>query len=471
MAMRRQPFSQRLGDLADIFLKQHLQQQNQDYENTLLSKRQSALSEQNNTQEILRKALADPKFASQLSHANPNFQAGGLSIGSFAPSQGDAVNGVGATLAGIDNPEKVPTDADLNAMVRNAPGGDAMGPPDIQALIEQRNAKNTALLNAITNKTKAAAKPEQMQSIGEGDAGPFQQTQFVNPFDQLGKPPVQSGLARDQQKQPNPQGITIDLPGVGNSLPATRHPDTGAIMYRGQDVTTRPGSDKPWATVHETPLFTPIQTGDTYAAFNRRGTTATPVTTGPNSPPLPAPTTTATRTMKEGAGMMNRIIPTISQDAETLDKIGLFGPVMSRIRDAATKLGTVQMLSSPDLDQQQAALISFGNAISTDPALAADRLSGKFATELGLLASGAGRVHGGARGGGSIQMIDYLKGLLSASGTLPMFQGRLDALSTYMNDYAQGPPIAGQTPQTPAPQAGPPKMSAEDLIKKYGRPR
>lgn len=231
---------------------------------------------------------------------------------------------------------------------------------------------------------------------------------------------------------------------LGTFDPRTGHRATGA----GEDITA---TAQPWEKP-PSPDRVLIQTEGGYMPRPD----ATNIIRGGGQVPLP--TTGTTRTMQEGAKMLAGTIPTIAEDAQALDKAGLFGPVMSRVRDMAVKMGTVQALASDDLDAQQAALISFANAIQSDPNLATDRLAGKFATELGLLASGAGRVHGGARGGGSIQMIDYLKGLLSGTSTLPMFLGRLDALGMYMNKYAGGPGGAA-----PKPEGG----EADDIYQQY----
>lgn len=155
---------------------------------------------------------------------------------------------------------------------------------------------------------------------------------------------------------------------------------------------------------------------------------------------VPLPLTSSTRTMQEGAMMLQPHIVRLEKSAEELDKRGQFGPVMSRIRALLTKAGT--------LDEFQAAAAS-------DPELSTDRLVGQFATSLGLLATGAGRVHGGARGGGSPQMLSHFKSLLSDASSLQMFLGRLDSLDEYMGGYAAGPNTpTGKTDSTPTSNGG-----------------
>jgi len=144
--------------------------------------------------------------------------------------------------------------------------------------------------------------------------------------------------------------------------------------------------------------------------------------------------TPQTQAIMEGSKMLLPHVGTLRAQAEALDKMGLFGPVMSRIRDLAGKVGTT---GSPE--EVQANLEKLATDITNDPALNKDFAVGQFASNLGLMTSGMGRVHGGARGGGSIQMVNYLKSLLSSDSTLPMFKGRLSTFEDYLKGYAAGP--------------------------------
>src|SRR5262245_22219387 len=150
--------------------------------------------------------------------------------------------------------------------------------------------------------------------------------------------------------------------------------------------------------------------------------------------------TQQTRAMMEGAQMLLPHVNELRQEAMELQKRGLFGPAMSRIRDLAGKLGTtgmsVETLDPKDVEKK---LNDFTQMLNKDPYLSTDALVGQFATKLGLMTSGMGRVHGGARGGGSIQMVNYLKSLLSSDSTIDMFGGRLNAVESFLKGYAAGP--------------------------------
>lgn len=215
----------------------------------------------------------------------------------------------------------------------------------------------------------------------------------------------------------------------GKPIDADFNSKTGAVTYRGQDITNEvEHRDAPGQ-----PSFSPVQSGDGYITFNRKSGKFED-SSGKEVPNPALATTSSTRTMEEGAKMLRPHIPKLSATAEELEKIGQFGPVMSRIRHAAEKLGTT---GTPE--EVQASFDAVGREIANDPELNKNRLVGKFATSLGLMTSGAGRVHGGARGGGSIQMINYMKSLLSDSSDINMFLGRLDSLDEYIVGYAEGP--------------------------------
>lgn len=191
-----------------------------------------------------------------------------------------------------------------------------------------------------------------------------------------------------------------------------------------------------------------IQTAEGPMAWSHGGA-ATPIT-GPGGAPIEAPLTATTRTMMDGAKMLQPHVGRVDQLAQELDKRGLFGPVASRMRDALAKVGTIDATDfDKSSDRLQAFSSAFNAEVDADPKLSSDALVGQFASEVGLLASGAGRVHGGARGGGSIQMIDYMKNMLSTSGSYQMFHGRLSGLDSYIRDYAKGPGSHAGGPATP----------------------
>lgn len=211
----------------------------------------------------------------------------------------------------------------------------------------------------------------------------------------------------------------------GKPVDANYDPEARTYTYQGQDITKDVGHyEKP-----AQPDRVLIQSGDSYIP---RADAAAKLKAGQD---VPLATTTATRTMSEGAKMLQPHIASLQTQAEQLDKAGLFGPAMSRIRNIANKVGTID---------------AFTQAMEDDPELSQDKAIGKFATSLGLMASGAGRVHGGARGGGNVQMYNNFKALLSDAGTLDLFKGHLEGIDEYMTGYANGPGGATKPGETGA---------------------
>lgn len=284
-----------------------------------------------------------------------------------------------------------------------------------------------------------AALPERFKSIV-----PFGED-FVGPIQEEGP---QRNEATGYTLEGNKQAVNSSLEDFtldGQHVQGNRDPRTNKITsLTGEDITARV---KPWVKP-AAPDHVLVQTGSGYMT---REEALKLLAAGQD---VPLATTGSTRTMQEGATMLRPNVKDLATMAQQLDQQGLFGPIMSRVRQAAVKIGTT---GTPEEIQQQMAEV--GAAIRNDPALNGDRLAGRFATTLGLMTSGMGRVHGGARGGGSIQMIEYLKSLLSDSSSLPMFMGRLDAMDTFLEHYEKGP--NDKTPESP------PAAAAPDLYQQY----
>lgn len=214
------------------------------------------------------------------------------------------------------------------------------------------------------------------------------------------------------------------------NVPFNYNPEDGSLSFNGQKLDP--------ANVHGVVSPSMAAAGLQWdpaqgLIINKAAGTAKTVT-GPDGGVLTPDLTSASRTMREGATALMPHIKDVAAQAEALDKAGLFGPVMSRVRDIATKAGTID---------------EFYDALSSDPTLKNDENAGRFATSLGLLATGAGRVHGGARGGGSPQMFEHFKHMLSDTSTVAMFKGRLGAVNDFMQGYSQ----MGNQPGAAAPGA------------------
>lgn len=263
---------------------------------------------------------------------------------------------------------------------------------------------------------------EEDTSIGMVPAGRYKQTpgQYQPlPDEQQGPaqepPPDFEFLGVPQKKTGQPANLQMKTVSYqGKPVEANYNPDTGELTYRGKDITNEAGH------FHEPPAPDRVMMWTDQGAVPRTDAAAAARKGAPVQPQA----TAATRTMGEGAKMLSPHIADLDQQAQTLNQAGLFGPIMSRVRDAAARAGSV--------DEIAGLLMKEGDGSQ-------DANVGQFLTTLGLVATGAGRVHGGARGGGSPQMLQHFKDLLSSSSTIEMFQGRLKALENFMNTYAGGP--------------------------------
>lgn len=298
---------------------------------------------------------------------------------------------------------------------------------NVRANIQLRPAGNNVSEAAHSYETKHGA-PEDLYKLNPTVADPEAVKRGAPEALAQNKDPVTFKFGGTKTTTPGP--VNAEVKTViykGKPVDADYDPRTKTYTYKGQDITQDQSHyEKPPA-----PDRVLIQSGDSYVP---RSDAAAKIRAGEQ---VPLATTSATRTMGEGARMLEPHIKAVSAQAAELDKAGLFGPVMSRVQNALVKAGTID---------------EFAAMLEDDPELGKDKLAGKFATSLGLLASGAGRVHGGARGGGSSTMITYFKALLSNASTLDMFLGRLDGLDDFMSGYATGPggskPAAGAAPAT-----------------------
>jgi hypothetical protein len=171
------------------------------------------------------------------------------------------------------------------------------------------------------------------------------------------------------------------------------------------------------------------------------------------------PTPSTANTDKINSQVANRMdmaqrmepkVDIIKREAAELERRGLFGPIMGRIRDLSQKVGT-----TGDYQDVASSFQNHAVALTSDPQLTSksgdisnDYWVSKFLSDLAFLTSGTGIVHGGQRGGGSIQMVNYMKSILGAGpSTLSSFNAKMDSAAELLHTYAQ-PPQGVKTPQT-----------------------
>jgi len=128
--------------------------------------------------------------------------------------------------------------------------------------------------------------------------------------------------------------------------------------------------------------------------------------------------TTQGKVMKETAETLMPLISKVQDLAGQIDQMGLMGSVGGRWRKLASGESAVSDLKGLTPDQRKTV--------------------GEFASAAGLLVTGIARAHGGARAGGSIQMIQMLEKLFDASNKdLNTFIGNLNGARDFMSAYAQ----------------------------------
>lgn len=222
------------------------------------------------------------------------------------------------------------------------------------------------------------------------------------------------------------------------NVPVNYNPEDGSLTFQGKklDPTNVHGVTSPSMAAAG------LQWDPTAGLIINKGTGTASTVKGPEGVIQPQ-LTASSRTMKEGATALAPHIADIQKQADVLDKEGLFGPVMSRVRDVANRVGTID---------------EFFDALHSDPNITNDERIGRFASSLSLLASGAARVHYGGRGGSNTEAYNRFKAMLSDSGTPALFKGHIGAVNDFMQGYAN----MGNVPGAAGPGAGGP-----DLYQQY----
>jgi hypothetical protein len=132
------------------------------------------------------------------------------------------------------------------------------------------------------------------------------------------------------------------------------------------------------------------------------------------------------------------VIPQVQQVvdlAHQIDAAGLTGTIGGRFRQLASKESSAASLEGLTPDQK--------------------RLVGQFVTKSGLLMSGIAMVHGGARGGGSTQMLEQLKPLLNPGNKdLQTYLGNLDAAHDVLTGYSNMDTSSGGSNAPPGVTTG-----------------
>ncbi len=135
--------------------------------------------------------------------------------------------------------------------------------------------------------------------------------------------------------------------------------------------------------------------------------------------------------MKETATTLLPMIDKVESLAKQLDQQGLMGTLGGRARNIAGVESAAADIQGLNPEQR--------------------KLIGEFASAGGLLITGIARAHGGARAGGSPQMIEHLSKLMDAKDKdINTFLGNLQGERDFMNAYANMGPSGNTSSQAPA---------------------
>lgn len=135
--------------------------------------------------------------------------------------------------------------------------------------------------------------------------------------------------------------------------------------------------------------------------------------------------------MKETATTLLPMIDKVESLAKQLDQQGLMGTLGGRARNIAGVESAAADIQGLKPEQR--------------------KLIGEFASAGGLLITGIARAHGGARAGGSPQMIEHLSKLMDAKDKdINTFLGNLQGERDFMNAYANMGPSSNTSSQAPA---------------------
>lgn len=329
MATRRL-YGQALGDLADLLLKSHLQQKQADYENDLLTKRQSATQaaedarakaaqEATDRRAFAEKLIGNPTALENYTAANPNTTVGGVNLSMFSQTPQQKVGATAKQLLDMHELNAIPTSPEEIA---------ALGGLDISQL--PPGAMDNLL--AIANKRQAdikAAVPPTLQDVTRANPNGTT-TAFKQPMNLWDIP--KEGF----QVAPTPEQLAANENVVTNATAGPKASAAGKIagaQAAAQEANTSHGSIEPQFDTEGNPQAPVI--------IDRVTGKVTPVPASPTQ----APPGAAQRAQK--ATEATAAISSVDRLDNLIDQAkanGLLGPGAGRYYNALAKFGTTQGL-------------------------------------------------------------------------------------------------------------------------------
>lgn len=182
----------------------------------------------------------------------------------------------------------------------------------------------------------------------------------------------------------------------------------------GMGLAERTRHDKAMENKPVAGSFSPVQSGDNYIKFDRK----TGKFTDASGQEVTNPSLATPGSVRQRMNMADKVKTHVQETmdlVEEADKKGLLGPLMGRWNDlVSNRIGSS---GNPDTDE----------------------LTGQLAFNLSGLRTGFANVHGGARGGGSIQMAQLWKDIYdSRQMSKERLLGALKAEQKWLDTYGSG---------------------------------
>lgn len=426
MALRR-----RIGNLAEILLKQNLAAQQAEDQDALIRRRQAELSRQGAEQQILGKTLGDDsgQMVERLL-AGGISKLGGIDLSGLRHTREDAANRVSTAIASTDTLGKAMTPADIVGAYQGeagasnvAPGGSneidpttGLIPTPKRTAIEDLMAQNQAKVQGL----RRAAPPVQRKFMNP--AG-IESEVTVNPYDDQGverpteRTPEQEGARTGAVAVAAQPGTTAAKVAETNALAGPqaraagmREAATSAAAYPWQVKIAQVRADNSLLAQKEMDDYKRTHPKLTGQELNRANTAIT------------------------GQGYLRETRALM----EEMAKRNLLGPVAGRVNEImAGKIKAEDLFQNPD----------------------EAKLAANFFSSMGYLSSLIAVVHGGSKGGGSIQLVKEMQKQLNAGGDPSIIAGQMDALDRLLTHYREDPgrpePMQYPTPGSEPAPGGP----------------
>lgn len=431
----------RVGRLADYLLKTYDASEAAKQQSQLIQQRQQEAA----AQAFADKVMSNPAIARSFTKAGVT-QLGGMPLEPFAPSDTEVTGGLIGAMGKANTPGAVPGDEEIAAMLQanDVPlasyGGSAHTGTGLPERSTFRPSQNGELPSTVPNMrsqnldtaTQAATgirarlQPEYDvehsidQTYRDESGQQFSgRTTIANALKQGAKP-----TERTAAQQGAYQGETklgeLNTPGL--QAAEDKHNRLQALE---QSLGQAQG-----AHLYTVPkIMYDSDTGQAHAYRSGPG--------GFEEVELP-PGITDVKPMKLSAQQVNRretagqaiaYIGGIRQQLDEMDQRGLLGPIAGRVSDLfARKLKLEDVFTS---------LSDPSNTGISDPQEA--RLAANFFSSMRLLTSLAAVVHGGARGGGSPNLVKQMEQIVNGIGDKNLTVGQLDAMERLMRLYADQP--------------------------------